>query len=81
MTLLNYLADPASDSVWRPRIDAHGRNRLRMCLDAGCVYGARIERHRRHFAAEPYLHETRTATETYKHEMTEDEHRELLVAN
>ena len=27
----------------------------------------------------PYLHETRASTEAYKHEMTEDEHRELLA--
>jgi DNA adenine methylase len=27
----------------------------------------------------PYLHETRTAIATYKHEMTEDDHRELLT--
>ncbi len=27
----------------------------------------------------PYLHETRMATEAYKHEMTEDEHREMLA--
>jgi DNA adenine methylase len=32
-----------------------------------------------HYCDPPYLHETRTATDAYEHEMTKEDHRELLA--
>jgi DNA adenine methylase len=55
------------------------RRAVVLCDDALNVIRAQDGEKTLFYLDPPYLHETRTSTDTYQHEFTEDQHRELLA--